>query len=279
MNDPAPLTAEQIDELLSAELDGEFDAAAHDLGYAPADARSQLQAVEGVDERRRALAEARDVLAAHPPFDELLESRLQAKALNAWAEQREEHETLRRGSRRRRMYAMTGALAAAITAVVIVAAVARDPANETDTAASRVESPAPTAEASAPASTLNVDFGEVDDVPALVALARDIDAAGRAATEGSLSEDAVEGLPRKTNGGEFVPVPAASDNALKNVDACADAARQASQLTKPFLRGLATVDGETVQVFVYRTDTRELVIVLDADCNLVTQQTGPPRTG
>jgi hypothetical protein len=40
MNDnPAPLTADQVDDLLSAELDGELAAAAADLGLDLADAR------------------------------------------------------------------------------------------------------------------------------------------------------------------------------------------------------------------------------------------------
>ncbi len=53
MNDTPPFSAEQVDELLSAELDGEFDAAARDLGLDPADARDRL-AARGAGPRRPA---------------------------------------------------------------------------------------------------------------------------------------------------------------------------------------------------------------------------------
>jgi hypothetical protein len=61
-----PLTPELVDELLSAELDGAFDAAAREHGYAPAIARELLDAVPGVHERRNALAATRDATAVNP---------------------------------------------------------------------------------------------------------------------------------------------------------------------------------------------------------------------
>jgi len=64
------LTPETVDELLSAELDAEFDAAARDLGYAPAIARELLDAVPDVDARRAALAATRDAIAVPPLTDE-----------------------------------------------------------------------------------------------------------------------------------------------------------------------------------------------------------------
>ena len=61
-----PLSPELVDELLSADLDGEFDAAARDHGYAPAIARELLDGIPGVAERRDALAAARDATAVTP---------------------------------------------------------------------------------------------------------------------------------------------------------------------------------------------------------------------
>ena len=58
----APLDADTVDELLSAELDGEFDAAARDVGLSVTDARARLDATPGARERRSALAAARDAL-------------------------------------------------------------------------------------------------------------------------------------------------------------------------------------------------------------------------
>jgi hypothetical protein len=279
MNDPTPLTAEQIDELLSAELDGEFDAAAHDLGYTPAAARAELHATDGVEARRRALAEARDTLAVQPEFDELLESRLQAKALNAWAEQRDEQQSLRRASRRRHTYALTGALAAAITAVVVIAAVARDPSNNDDASTARAETSAPAADGPrTPQASLNVDFGEVPDVATLVKRASETPTDPVPAAGGGVTSESDNTSFRVTDGGELAP--ATDVNTLKRAGrSCADAAQQASRLPSPSLRGSATVSGEPIYVFVYRTDAQELVIVLDEACNLVSQRTGPPRTG
>jgi hypothetical protein len=61
-----PLSPELVDELLSAELDGAFDAAAREHGYAPAIARELLDRTPGVAERRDALAAARDAIAVTP---------------------------------------------------------------------------------------------------------------------------------------------------------------------------------------------------------------------
>ena len=61
-----PLSPELVDELLSAELDGAFDAAAREHGYAPSIARELLDGTPGVAERRDALAAARDAIAVTP---------------------------------------------------------------------------------------------------------------------------------------------------------------------------------------------------------------------
>ena len=61
-----PLSPELVDELLSAELDGAFDAAAREHGYAPSIARELLDGTPGVAERRDALAAARDAIRGHP---------------------------------------------------------------------------------------------------------------------------------------------------------------------------------------------------------------------
>jgi hypothetical protein len=61
-----PLSPELVDELLSADLDGAFDAAAREHGYAPAIARELLDETPGVAQRRAALAEARGATAVTP---------------------------------------------------------------------------------------------------------------------------------------------------------------------------------------------------------------------
>src|SRR5207244_5980554 len=106
MNDTPPLTADQVDELLSADLDGEFDDAARDLGLDPADARARLaNEVRGVDDRRAALAAARDALAEAPAVDDLLAARVRAKAMKAAASAHGDQQAYR-PRRSRRLYAV-----------------------------------------------------------------------------------------------------------------------------------------------------------------------------
>ncbi len=65
MNAPIePLEPDVVDELWSAELDGEFDAAAADLGLSADAARARLAATPGANARRQALELARDALRA-----------------------------------------------------------------------------------------------------------------------------------------------------------------------------------------------------------------------
>jgi hypothetical protein len=54
-----PLASDIVDELLSARADGEFDAAARELGFEPAEAQARLDATPGVREREAALGLAR----------------------------------------------------------------------------------------------------------------------------------------------------------------------------------------------------------------------------
>jgi hypothetical protein len=56
--DPPPLPTDVVDELLSAELDGELDAAARDHGMSVDEAQAALAATPGTDARRAALARA-----------------------------------------------------------------------------------------------------------------------------------------------------------------------------------------------------------------------------
>jgi hypothetical protein len=84
MNDtptPEPLASDVVDELLSALLDDDFDAAAADAGMPPDEARSRLAATPGVADRTRALEAARAELATPPPLDTFTRRRLVDRAL------------------------------------------------------------------------------------------------------------------------------------------------------------------------------------------------------
>ena len=79
----SPLQPDELDELLSADLDGELAAAALDLGLSTDDAAARLRATPGMAERRAALAAARDLLREPTEIEELLAARLRAKAVRA----------------------------------------------------------------------------------------------------------------------------------------------------------------------------------------------------
>ena len=100
-----PLTPDAVDELLSAEIDGEFDAAALDLGYEPADARELLEGVPGVSERRAALTRAAGATQV-PPLPEGAREALLARVRTATAGNRspagQERSRNRSGRPRRR---------------------------------------------------------------------------------------------------------------------------------------------------------------------------------
>jgi hypothetical protein len=84
MNDtpaPEPLASDVVDELLSALLDDDFDAAAADAGMRPDEARARLAVTPGVAERTRALEAARAELAKPAPLDTFTRRRLVDRAL------------------------------------------------------------------------------------------------------------------------------------------------------------------------------------------------------
>jgi hypothetical protein len=273
MNDTTPLTADQIDELLSAELDGEFDAAARDLGLDPADARARLATeAPAVDARRGALAAARDALAEPPAIDELVAARVRAKAIKAAGVAHDDAQHSSRTHRLRRLAAVSGGLAAAIAVIAGLAVVLQG----TDTSSkknSTAAAPGANARSSTPearrgATTSGdgqaVDLGTADDVAALVARAR------------SHAFDYAAGAPAEAQSNKSVQKNA---DRLVLDSTCDSAARQVSGVALPTLRAVATLAGTPVHVYVFRKGPDEIVVVLRADCRLVNSQTVPATSG
>src|SRR5258708_4222264 len=117
MNEPTPLSPEAVDALLSADLDGDIEAAARDLGLSASDARTQLAATPGVEQRRAALTRARDRIASRPQLEASVEDRLVAAAM-ASDEMAIARVRRRRNERRWRALIATGSVAAAIAVIV-----------------------------------------------------------------------------------------------------------------------------------------------------------------
>ena len=130
-----PLSPDVVDELLSAELDGEFDAAASDHDLSPAAARARLAATPGSDERRAALAAARTAVAVGPVPDDV-RARMLATAMADTAPtdelgvRREQ-----RGRRARLVVGLSAAAAALLLVVGLVATVATDSGDDSEVTA------------------------------------------------------------------------------------------------------------------------------------------------
>jgi hypothetical protein len=270
---PVPLTDEQRDELLSADLDGEFDTAARDLGFEPDVARARLDATPGVAERRAALAGARDLLADVPTHDELALARMRTKATRE-ADAAHERDRTRRRSR---WLTTVGSVAAAIVLVVgIGLALGKTGGSSSKSSASSAGRAVDSPVASVPGQS-----SMYDAAPTPRALADTINndlrraGAGKSASS-NLSNDAAAASPAtslKELGNGKTP---SSRSASTGAQACAEEANVFAATTNPPVSyGSATVAGEPVLYAVYREGNAEVIVILTPECGLLLQQTFP----
>jgi hypothetical protein len=265
-----PMSPEIVDELLSAELDGDFDAAAREHGYAPAIARELLASDPAVADRRAALAAARDAVGV-PPLTASDRSRLLERAGAARASDALAPRRSRRGAAP--IVASVAAVAAVVALVVGVgAALTRGDESANDSSAAKApgsvgttaDASEGTSGASSAASDAPVfDFGTAADDQALRAR---IEAALRSPTPGAT------GAP-----------PALRDDAAQQHfdagttrDDCVRAQAEATGVPGPaLLRGPVTFKGITADVFVFADGPNRVVLVIDdagAACRLITSQ-------
>jgi hypothetical protein len=269
---PLPLTPEQVDELLSAELDGEFDAAAADIGFDSARARELLEASPNVAARRVALTRARDALVEVPEIDDLLGARLRAKAVEAARQEHGELERARRVRRVRRLTFASGALAAAIAAVFGIAAISHgDSANKVGVASPKANrSPVANGAAQTPTTQLT-EGGKVKPSPSS---APGVFSMRPVAGLDELRQELAASDALRTEGGSFTTsLDAAAEKVAGN---CDPSARAITGLgSAPAARARTTFAGTPVIVNVYNTVKGHLVLVLRDNCTLVTQLTLP----
>jgi hypothetical protein len=275
MNPLEPLSPDLVDELLSAELDGEFDAAARDHGFAPVIARELLDEVPGVDERRARLAAARVALTVDPPSDDMRASWLAAATAAAPAD---EVAARRNAPHSRGRVARAFAVAAAIVVVaglaigVTVATLRANNKNSSgDSSSAAAASPTSNREeaGSANASPSIIDFGVVADAAALRAGVERALSTGTATDRPlALSDNSADAQSQQRKG---VEVPAATTPAT-----CV--AKQATALgidTAPAIEGPAMYAGQPVQVLVFTRGNQAFVVAVadpQATCRLVASQ-------
>jgi hypothetical protein len=305
--EPTPLEPEQLDDLLSAELDGEFEPAARELGLSVPDAEARVRATPGADERRVALAQARDLLGVAPPIDELLAARLRAKAVRA-AEAEHEVHTADRRRRRNRVLLSAGGIAAAVAAIVAVANGMSGYQPDSSSSSKSASSPsssaeralAPTTHAAAVAA-----LGSFADSRSLALAAVQQDAVTRALADsrlkGSLQTTDAAGTGRAVPATTTAPAPVQNQNGAGSSTTKVDVpkasagqsaanpprtqydanARSAASCgvppqvpagDAPVLRATATLAGKPVIVLVFANATERIVVIEDTNCKLVNLQ-------
>jgi hypothetical protein len=287
MNDtPAPMTAEQVDDLLSAELDGEFAAAATDLGLDEAEARARLDATPGVAERRAQLAAASAAIGDVPELDDVTEARLRSAAVGvADIDVRDV-----RKRRRRAWMSAVGGAAAVVVVVLGIAAAAHHNSSSGETSNAAAESPsrhialAPTTGVSRPFAA----FGKVASADALQGRVRAALTAGHGAESlhsnaqvpavGVNAGASVTTLITNASSSDYFDVNgadiASADNTYTAVQNCDPAARLAADSkTPPVLYATATLNHQPVTVFVYAHGTEYVIIASDKGCKVVLHRT------
>jgi hypothetical protein len=285
-DDTSPFEPNELDELLSAELDGELDAAARDLGLSMAELSERRRVTPGAEDRRAALAAARDLLSEPPEIEELLAARLRAKAVRAGRE----GNASRRGDRsrrRRQILLAAGGLAAAIAAVVGIAAglsASRSGTSADGAKRALAASAAPKATTPGPASAL----GPFANVHALALAA----VSGANAQQSGNKPATAVGQPTlgPPNAAQATPGQS-TDNAFKTPSAAARstatgtnntglgaAGRQCTSRPQVLhgdslvLRATATLSGKPVVVLVFTGDGEHTVVIEDTNCSLLNVQ-------
>ena len=289
-DDTTPFQPDELDELLSAELDGELDGAARDLGLSADHVAARLRATPGATDRRSALAAARDLLSEPPEIEELLAARLRAKAVRAAHDETATRDGDRR-DRRRRMLLTAGGIAAAIAAVVGVAAglsASRSGTNSANSRAARASTPEKAARANGRALAPGSALGSFSDVHALAQAAVSRIAPPHSAVNdagnSTYYKDAVRGatstapalgnqstlqsptIPGATSLGPLTALGVARDGA-----GC-KAPPQLRLVGQPVLSATATLSGKPVVVLVFAGAGEHTVVVEDANCTLLNVQ-------
>jgi len=252
---PPPPPPDLVDELLSADLDGELGAACHDLGLTVEEAGRVLA---GTAARRAELARARGLLAEPPVLDDLLAARLRSAAHRAGTPAREA------GTRRRRLRTMQliGSAAAVLAVCVGVLSVVRaGDSGSNDLASARART------ATVPRVTGILDLGAQPDAAAAARAAIGALTAPPGPTEATGDRAAVAPGPVDA---AAAPTVAATPEVGAAASACSEAARRfsATEAGAALVAGARIADSmATVHAFGDRLTV--VVVVLDGDCRLL----------
>lgn len=254
MNDtptPEPLASDVVDELLSALLDDDFDAAAADAGMRPDEARARLAATPGVAERTRALEAARAELASPTPLDTFTRRRLVDRALPV-----DFHDDRNRVGRW-----LLGAVGAAAAIAIVFALLALPGRNSGDDSASMAARP--TGGSTANSATVPRAGNAIDDEHAL----QQFVAAARSRTDNFTrnAPSVRSGAAADSAGQQSTQKFAANDALLADAQQCnATIANELGLGDAQLVQTSAvTHDGKPALVVIYARDERSFGFLYD----------------
>jgi hypothetical protein len=304
-DDAAPLQPDELDELLSADLDGELAAAARELGSDADSIRARIAATPDAAVRRAALTAARDALAEPPGLDEFVAARLRGKAVRAAETRSDARESTRRERRNRLLLTASGIAAAILVIAGVAVAVGRSGSSgKSGSAAGKAGTPATGLSPSIDLSRSVPALGSYDDVAALGSVA--VNAAQRRAVEllpaAPASGVAPNSTPASLERPASNPVPSGgagasassrtddsssrarsgqaastSSKSSKQIFGAASApctpAKYAGAGEQLLMHASATLDGRPVDVYVFSGPDVHTVVVLSPRCGLVNVQT------
>ncbi len=274
----APGVDALVDEAISAELDGSFDALAADLGVDPDALAGAVRYVDDYRERRSALSSAREALQspawAAAPLDEVTRRRLVRSALDAVPDAT--RETIDADANRRRRFVPrlgTAAVAAAVLAVVAVGAVFFTQRSDEQTASDQFSEAPADGSADAGSATATDEAG-VEDLGEVTADTTVGDLVGErlgTTLTGPSPDEAPAQLqvpptpaePRSVSGDGASGAESAEPDAADSLDAqgCADRLRgDFAGLGDPVLVATVHVDGAERVLVVYEVAERTIIL-------------------
>jgi hypothetical protein len=272
--DPEPLSPDVVDELLSAELDGEFDAAALELGLDPATAHARLAATRGSEERRVALANARAFVASDPgdALDDVTRRRLVSRALDlAVVHQTEPHPA---GKWITRLGVWVAAAAALAGVIVLLGHLGSSNSAKDSTA--RVAAPASASSTVAPKAVENSSApGAVASVDSSAQLTQFVQRLLQSKQPAPQKEAGVSATPTTRSIDRQSELDARQkDEAFAPAGTCADRVAQALKAgSSPIASAALRYHGAPASLVVFRTAKGSLAVVYNpSTCTVVSQQ-------
>jgi hypothetical protein len=308
-DDTAPLEPDELDELLSADLDGELAAAARERGSDVDAVRARIAATPEAAERRVALSAARDLLADAPELTEIDAARLRANAVRAAEATGPVRDAAQRERRSRVLLAVSGIAACILVVAGIAFATSRSSSSSSSNQADSASPPRVSAHTNntAPAPALGTyrDVRRLGSAALDEARRRDATTFDAAAGSGAAGAPVLRGPARAgLSTGPTTLAPAASQSPLRStpddltqksayrraVENADGTAQSTSKSSNKALRGCspatfagsgdellmqasATLNGRPVLVYVFAGHGEHTVVVLAKNCELVNVQT------